>query len=69
MIVVIIKRIDPYFNMRRKIMKCLSLLLFAIILIVGCSPQQMTSEQIAAEKKAVESQITKFLDAYVTKIL
>jgi len=50
-------------------MKSLSLLLFAIILIFGCGPQQMTSEKIATEKKAVESQLTKFLDAYVTKDL
>jgi ketosteroid isomerase-like protein len=48
-------------------MKRSSLMILALILFIGCGPQPMTSERAAAEKKAVEAQIVKFLDAYAAK--
>jgi len=50
-------------------MKRLSLIICAFLIILGCDPKQITLEQANQERKAVESQINKFLDSYAAKDL
>ena len=48
-------------------MKQLLIIMLLIILILGCEPLKMTSEQIAAEKKTIDSIITEFNKGYESK--
>ena len=48
-------------------MKQLIIIMLLISLILGCEPLKMTSEQIAAEKKAIDSIITEFNKGYESK--